>query len=104
MPYEKYQKVTIDCDKIRPHTHELVNRCGTIEGAAKYSGVGKTTIARIMHGVNCSVQRATATKIMQALDRRRAEDRRNYSVNKRMIEARKQQARIEEDQERLVGY
>ena len=104
MSYEKYQKVTIDCDKIRPHTHELVNRCGTIEAAGAYSGVGKSTIARIMHGVNCSVQRATATKIMQALDRRRLDDRKNYTVNKRLIEAKKQQARIEDDQERLVGY
>jgi hypothetical protein len=102
--YEKYHRVTVDCEKIRPHTHELVNRCGTIEAAGTYAGVGKSSIARIMHGVNCTVQRATATKIMQALDRKRLEDRKNYKVNKRMIEAKRQQARIEDDQERLLGY
>src|SRR4029077_3157797 len=104
MSYEKYQRVTIDCDKIRPHTHELVNRYGTIMAAGEYAGVGKSTIARIMHGVNCSIQKATATKIIQALDRRREEDRKNYAVNRRLIAAKQAQARIEDDQARLIGY
>jgi hypothetical protein len=57
-----------------------------------------------MHGVNCTIQQETARKIMDALLRRREEDRRNYRVNPKLIEARNNQKRLEDQQERLVGY
>jgi hypothetical protein len=104
LSYEKYHRSTIDCEKIRPHVKELVDRCGTIEAAGAYALVGKTTIARILHGVNCTVQRATASKIILALDHRREEDRKSHRVHKRLLEARMAQARLEDTQERLIGY
>jgi hypothetical protein len=104
MAYEKYHRSTIDCSKIRPHTKELVDRCGTIEAAGEYAMVGKSTIARIMHGVNCNVQKTTAGKILLALEHRREEDRKNGQVHERLKKARQEQKRIEEAQERLVGY
>ena len=104
MAYEKYHRSTIDCKKIRPHVNELVDRCGTIEAAGEYALVGKSTIARILHEVNCSVQQSTAQKILLALDHRRQEDRANRTVHERLLKARHEQKRIEDLQERLAGY
>jgi len=102
--YEPYHKTTIDCKKIRPHVKELVDRCGTAQAAAKYALVSPQTIQRIMHATYCNVQQATARKILLALEHRREEDRRNHAVHDRLLKARVAQARIEDHQERLVGY
>lgn len=104
MPYEPYHKTTIDCKKIRPHVKELVDRCGDAAAAGRYSLVGKSTLLRIMNGVNCTVQQATARKILMALEHRREEDRKNHAVHQRLLKARQEQARIEARQEGLTGY
>lgn len=104
MAHQRYQRQTIDCSKIRPHAKELVDRCGSCEAAGAYAGIGKSTFFRILNSYNCSVQQATARKILLALERRREEDRRNHSVNERLLEAKNRQARIEDNQERLAGY
>ena len=104
MSYEPYHKTTIDCNKIRPHVKELVDRCGGYKAAAEYSLVGANTLRRIMHGVNCSVQQETARRVLMALEHRRQEDRQNHRVHERLLKARQKQAQLEDRQERLVGY
>ena len=104
MAYAKYERVTVDCAKVRPHVQELVYRCGTAQVASEYAQVGHSTISRILHGYHCTIQQATARKILVALDRKRAEDRKLHAVHERFIEARNNQKRIEDAQERLVGY
>ena len=102
--YEKYHRTTIDCSKIRPHLKELIDRCGSPVKAAEYALVGQGTVYRIMHGVNCTVQQATASKILIALEHRRKEDRSNKATHTRLLKARQQQHRLEDLQERLAGY
>jgi hypothetical protein len=102
--YEKYHKTTIDCSKIFPHTKELVERCGTAHAAAEYALVSPQTIMRIMNSVHCTVQQATARKIIIALEHRRKEDRTMKSVHTRFLNARRKQAQIEEQQMSLLGY
>jgi len=104
MSWEKYHKTTIDCDKVRPHVKELVDRCGNVQAAAKYSLVGGSTIHRILHGVNCSIQQATARKLLLALEHRREEDRKNHATHERLLKARQEQARLDGNLERLAGY
>jgi len=104
MAWEKYHKTTIDCSKVRPHVKELVDRCGNVQAAAKYSLVGGSTIHRVLHGVNCSIQQATARKLLLALEHRREEDRKNHAVHERLLRARQEQARIERTQQELIGY
>jgi len=102
--YEPYHKTTIDCEKIRPHVKELVDRCGTAQAAAEYALVSPQTIQRIMHGTYCSVQQATAKKLLIALEHRRKEDRTIHRTHERLLKARQEQARIEGNLERLAGY
>lgn len=104
MTYEPYHKTTIDCKKIRPHVKELMDRCGGSVEAGKYALVAHSTLLRIMHGVNCSVQKETARKILLALDHKRQEDKANHEVHERFLKARQEQARIEAHQQRLLGY
>jgi hypothetical protein len=104
MSYEKYHRTTIDCSKIRPHLKELIDRCGSPAKASEYALIGQGTVYRIMHGVNCTVQQLTARKILMALEHRRREDRINKATHTRFLNIRKEQARREAEQERLVGY
>lgn len=105
MPPKKYAPhPTVSCDAIKPHVKELVDRCGSPVAAAKYALVGYQTIYRITHGVHCTVQQATAKKILIALEHRRKEDRSNKRTHERLLKARQEQARIEGNQERLAGY
>jgi hypothetical protein len=104
MSYKPYEKRTVDAKQIRPHAIELVRRCGNWQETAEYAGIGKSTIARIYNGANERIQMATARKILMALERRREEDRKNYSVNQRLIKAKRDQAKLEDNIERLAGY
>jgi hypothetical protein len=104
MTYEPYHRTTIDCSKIRPHLKELIDRCGGPSQAAEYALLGTGTVYRIMHGVNCSVQQATARKVLVALEHRRKEDRVNKSVHTRYLNIRRKQAQQQERMERLAGY
>jgi len=104
MPEEKYHRTTIDCSKIYPHTKELVDRCGTAEDAAEYALVSPQTIRRILNGIHCTVQQATARKIIIALEHRRKEDRTIKQVHNRFLNARRKQAQLEEQQMSLLGY
>lgn len=104
MTYEPYHKTTIDCHKIRPHTKELVDRCGGFGEAGEYSLVAASTLRRIMHGVNCTVQKETARKILLALEHRRIEDRKVKQIHENFRKARQEQARIERNQAELAGY
>lgn len=101
---KKYHNTTIDCKKIRPHLKELVDRCGSPAAAAKYALIGTNTVYRITHGINCTVQQETARKILFALEHKREEDKINKSVHERFLKARQAQARLEDSQERLIGY
>lgn len=65
----------IDCKKILPYVLELVLRCGSREAAANYSQVACSAIYRITSYGQCTVQVATARKLLLALDARRREDR-----------------------------
>jgi hypothetical protein len=96
MSYEPYHKTTIDCKQIRPHTKELVDRCGTAEAAGEYALVATSTIRRIVNGVHCTVQQATARKILIALEHRREEDRKNHEVHERLLKERRRQATQED--------
>jgi hypothetical protein len=100
----KYKPRTIEVSKIVPHLEELVHRCGDLEKTARYCGIGKTTLHRVINRENRTVRMATAQLIMDALVRRREEDRVNYSTNHKLAEARKRQAWLEDNQERLTGY
>jgi len=102
--YEPYHKTTIDCAKIRPHTKELVDRCGDAKAAGQYALVAGSTIRRILHGTHCTVQKETARRILVALEHRRIEDRKAKRVHENLLRARQEQARIERSQEALVGY
>jgi len=93
--YEPYHKTTIDCYKIRPHTAELVDRCGTAQAAGKYALVATSTIRRILHGTHCTVQQETARRILVALEHRRKEDRLNHKVHDRLLKARQRAAQVE---------
>jgi hypothetical protein len=104
MAYEKYHKSLVDCIKIKPHTRELVDRCGSFEAAAEYAFVGHMTLRRILSGVHCSVQLGTATKILIALEHRRKEDRSIKRTHERLKKARMAQVQLEEQQLRLLGY
>jgi hypothetical protein len=99
-----YHRTLIECSKIRPHVKELVDRCGSINAAAKYALVGNQTILNVLNNKYCAVQRETARKFLLALEHRREEDRLNNAVHKRLLKARQAQARIEDQQERLIGY
>lgn len=101
-----YRRATIDCAKLKPFVEELVGRCGSCEEAGRVCGVGKSTLYRILHDYHCTMQRATAAKIMVGLRDRRREDVRldrrwNNPALKKAIEL---QARIESRRERLAGY
>jgi|SRR5215472_10909325 len=104
MSYEKYHRTTIDCSKVRPHLTELIDRCGGPAQAAEYALLGTGTVYRIMHGVNCTVQQATARKILLALEHRRKEDRSNKAIHTRFLNVRKEQAMRADRIERLAGY
>lgn len=104
MTMNKYHVTTVPCDGIRPHLNELINRCGSPVEAAKYALIGTNTVYRIRYGVNCNLQKATAAKIILALKHKREEDRMNGEVHERLLKARKEQARIEDNQLRLAGY
>ena len=104
MTYEPYHKSTIDCKKIRPHTRELVDRCGDAKAAGAYALVAASTIRRILHGVHCTVQQETARRILVALEHKRIEDRKAHKVHENLVRARQAQARIEGRQQDLIGY
>jgi hypothetical protein len=105
MAYEKYRPAgKIDCSKIRPHVKELVDRCGSYEAAAEYALVGHMTLRRVMNGVYCTVRQDTARKILLALEHRRKEDRSNHRTHKRLLDARRAQAKLENAQLNLLGY
>lgn len=93
--YEPYHKTTIDCYKIRPHTKELVDRCGSPKAASQYSLVASSTIRRILHGTHCTVQQETARRILIALEHRRIEDRKNHAVHSKLLKARQRAAQVE---------
>jgi hypothetical protein len=93
--YEPYHKTTIDCFKIRPHTRELVDRCGTAKAAGDYALVATSTIRRILHGTHCTVQQETARRILVALEHRRIEDRKNHAVHENLLKARQRAAQVE---------
>lgn len=101
---KKYHATTVPCERLRPHLQELINRCGSPTAAAEYALIGASTVYRIMHSYNCNMQRGVAEKILLALKHKREEDRENHEVHERLLKARKEQARIEDGQLRLLGY
>lgn len=90
------KRTTIEVKNVKPHLEELILRCGGIPQAADYSGLTSATVQRIMKGQYKTVQIKTAQKIMDSLILRRADDRRNYGVNKTLIDTMRKRA-ISED-------
>jgi hypothetical protein len=80
-----YVPKNIDCKKIKPHMAELILRCGSPEIAADYAGIGTSTMYRIIHDHHCTVQMRTAQLILDGLQRKRVEDRRNGLVHPSMV-------------------
>lgn len=94
----------VECKKVLKFVQELTLRCGSTEKAARYAGVGVSTLYKIYHYEQCTIQRDTARKLIMALDERRREDRRNGVVSQQLIDQRHKQAKREERIERLSGY
>jgi hypothetical protein len=99
----EYHKSAVDCSTVRPHTKELVERCGGAPQAAQYALVTPQTINRVLNEKQCTIQQATARKILIALEHRREEDIEVKKIHDRLLRKRQQDV-IESDRERLVGY
>jgi hypothetical protein len=93
--YERYHKTLVPVREVRPHVKELVDRCGTMQAAARYALVAPNTIGRILAGANETMQKSTASKLMIALEHRRKEDRSTRRTHARLLKARQSQARME---------
>lgn len=100
----KYQPKNIQVSKIRPHLRELILRCGSPEKAANYIGMGTTTMYRLRHGENQTMQMTTAQLILDGLMRKREEDRKNGHTSEALTDALQIQARIERNLEDMTGY
>lgn len=87
---------------------ELIDRCGSAGEAGAYALVSPNTLYRVINNVNCTVQQATARKILIALEHKRDEDRKAHVIHERHLKARKKaardQQRIYESIERMAGY
>lgn len=93
----------VPAKKIHPLLKELIQRCGSPEQAAQYSGLGTTTVYEILHLNRRRVQKKTARIIILALYERRKEDRRN-GTSEAFRHARIMQAKMEERMMELTGY
>lgn len=94
-----YQPRLIDRAKVAPVLAELIERCGTAQKAAEYAGISKTAMYRMVRGHNEHVQRKTAARLVEALKRRREDDRKaggNPAYNR----AQRRRAIVEERLER----
>lgn len=94
----------VDCKVVYPYTKELIERCGTAQRAAFYSGIAVSTMYRVMYQQHCTLQEETARKILLALIDKRREDRKQHTVSREFRVAKYHQARMEEQLERMVGY
>ena len=101
-----YQRITrIDAKAILPHATELAQRCESCEKAAKYAGIGTGTMYRlVVYREYETVQMETARRILDALIRKRQEDRTNGHVSEQFRRARALQAIVEDRLERQSGY
>jgi hypothetical protein len=95
---------TVWVEQIRPHTMELVQRCGTLTAAEKWSSVSWNTLRDIVESEPKRVQKRTARKILEALESRRKYDRKNHETSPALLKARRQQAVLESNLTRMVGY
>lgn len=101
--YQKYgpDGGVVDCKPIRPFVQELFRRYNNRRDlTAEAIGISPQAITNILYNGQCTIQRATAKKIILALDNKRREDRRNGCVAPAFIHAMRQAERIE----RLAGY
>jgi len=99
-----YNSTCVPCSKIYEYVMELVYRCGTRVEAAKYAGIGVSTIFKITNYGQCTVQVPTAKKLLLALDRRRREDRAAGHVHPSLLEVRRQAEDTEKRIERNTLY
>lgn len=95
---------TVPCDKIRPFARELVDRYGSYNEAMRQTTISDVTLRSIMNKDYCTVQKRTALRVLQALEQKRREDRRDRKISSKFLEARRKQANIEERLQRSVGY
>jgi hypothetical protein len=94
-PYKIITRVPLKA--ILPHATELVLRCESCEKTAKYAGIGITTIYSIVvYREYDTIQLEIARKILDALIRKRREDRLRGKVSQQYMYSRKMQARLEE--------
>jgi hypothetical protein len=98
-----YEPSNIEVVKVKPLLDELAQRCGSLEQAAEYAGIGVSSAYRIARQEHRTMQAGTARLIILALYERRKEDRRN-GAGEAFLKARKKQAEIEERMGRLAGY
>jgi len=99
MTYTRYHKTLVDVKDVAPYVRELVDRCGTMQAAGRYALVAPNTIGRILAGANETMQAATASKLLIALEHRRKEDRTLRRTHDRLLKARQRQARINKEVE-----
>lgn len=90
-------------DAVRVFVDELIDRCGSSEAVQREHGIGATTLRSIEKGETTRVQKRTVARVLEALAEQRKVDRRNGS-SERFKQARRRQARREEQLERLAGY
>jgi hypothetical protein len=98
-PYEVITRVPLKA--LLPHATELVLRCESCEKAAKYANIGIGTIYRIViYREYDTVQLEIARKILDALIRKRKEDRLRGKTSQQYHSSRRLQAIVEERIER----
>jgi len=79
-----------------PYVIELIDRCGSPETAAEYAGIGTSTMYRIRHAYHETMLRSTAHAILDAVKRKRAEDRADGNgTHPRMVERARRVERME---------
>jgi hypothetical protein len=87
-----YHKTAVECSTVRPHTKELVERCGGAPQAAEYALVTPQTINRILGSKQCTIQQVTARKLLLALEHRRLEDEEVGKIRDRLRRIRQNDA------------
>jgi len=93
----------VPAEKVRPLLSELVSRCGGITATSEASGLSETAIREVVGRKRPRVQKKTVRLVVLALYERRKVDRMNGG-NKNYLEARKKQAKLEDNINRLAGY
>ena len=86
---------TIDCAKIKVYVQELALRCGSVDAAARYSGVSDGALRSALNGRTCRMQKRVAMKILGSLSQRRHEDSKSGTLSPAFVKELKRRAEKE---------